>query len=72
MLYLIDKRQAIKNNYRISENILLSTVIIGGTIGALSSMIINRHKIKKLSFIIKYLIANILSVVLVYNIFERY
>ena len=59
VIYGIDKVKAInnsKNNIsRISENILFIFAFIGGSIGAIISMILFRHKIKKLSFIVKFI-----------------
>jgi len=69
ILYGYDKLLALKNSkniYRISENKLLFTTFIGGIIGALLSMFIFRHKIKKPSFIIKFCIVVIIQVILIY------
>lgn len=48
-VYAFDKRQAIYNGWRVPEVILL---LLGGYIGALSAMIMFRHKIKKPLFYI--------------------
>lgn len=64
LVYTYDKRQAINNNYRVSEQFLLLLVVAGGIFGAILSMIINRHKIKKITFIIKYVIASIIFIYL--------
>lgn len=48
-----DKRLAMKHKRRISENTLLGLTFIGGTLGAISSMLIFRHKISKKSFLLK-------------------
>lgn len=52
LAFLIDKRKAIHNKYRIAENILIFLFIIGGFIGALNSMIIFKHKLYKKKFTI--------------------
>ena len=69
IIYTYDKKQAIKREYRVSEQFLLIIVVAGGMFGAILSMIINRHKIKKNTFIFKYIIACALSIYLliVYN-----
>jgi len=57
LVYGIDKLKAIQNNKnirRIPENKLLFLTFIGGSFGAILSMLFFRHKIKKLSFMIKY------------------
>ena len=61
IVYTYDKKQAINRKYRVSEKYLLIIVVLGGMFGAILSMIINRHKIKKTSFMIKYILANMLS-----------
>ncbi len=66
ILYGYDKLQAIrssKNISRVSENKLLLITLLGGTIGALLSMLIFRHKIKKPSFMIKFSIVVILQAI---------
>jgi len=50
IMYGIDKQQAIKNNYRISETTLLTLSLIGGSLGSILGMIIFHHKTKKLKF----------------------
>ncbi|MBS5777182.1 MAG: DUF1294 domain-containing protein [Finegoldia magna] len=52
LAFLIDKRKAVHNKYRISENILIFLCIIGGFIGALNSMVIFKHKLYKKKFTI--------------------
>ena len=52
LAFLIDKRKAVHNKYRIPENVLISLCIIGGFIGAMSSMIIFKHKLYKKKFTI--------------------
>ena len=47
LAFLIDKRKAVHNKYRIAENILIFLCIIGGFIGALNSMVIFKHKLYK-------------------------
>ena len=48
----IDKHNAIKNKYRVSEKSLFILSIFGGAIGTLIAMFIFRHKIRKKAFII--------------------
>ncbi|WP_307211067.1 DUF1294 domain-containing protein [Chryseobacterium lathyri] len=49
-----DKRLSIKHKRRIPESTLLGATFIGGTIGAILSMFIFRHKISKKSFLLKF------------------
>lgn len=65
-IYYIDKKKARNGSYRVSESTLLFLVLAGGNVGSLLSMLINRHKTKKLSFIMKYVLINILFVFLLF------
>ena len=46
----IDKRKAIKGNFRIPESTLFIVALIGGSIGSLSGMHIFHHKTRKWYF----------------------
>ena len=46
----IDKRRAVKHQYRISETTLLGLALIGGSAGALAGMHLFHHKTRKLLF----------------------
>ncbi len=52
LLFYIDKRKAIKQQYRISEKTLFLFILIGGCIGALYGMKLFRHKTKHINFYI--------------------
>ena len=47
-----DKIQAIKGKIRISEHTLFMISLLGGSFGSLLGMLIFKHKIRKLKFII--------------------
>lgn len=49
-LMFIDKRNSIKKRWRISEKTLLTSSIIGGSIGSLAGMKLFRHKTKHFKF----------------------
>jgi len=49
---LVDKKRAIKNQWRISEKTLIGISIIGGSIGMLAGMSTFRHKTKHKKFTI--------------------
>lgn len=51
-IMLVDKRRAIKHQWRISEKALISLSIIGGSIGMLCGMQTFRHKTKHKKFTI--------------------
>ena len=60
----IDKIQAIRNKKRISEASLLIISLIGGSIGTILSMIIFRHKIRKIKFLLLVPLFLIISIYL--------
>lgn len=64
-LYGIDKRRAIKDQWRISEATLL-TVSFFGAIGAVAGMKVFRHKTQKLKFKVVYLFLVLNIVLLAY------
>ena len=73
LIYSIDKLQAIRNNNknivsRISEKLLLLSSFVGGSIGSFLAMVIFRHKIKKLSFMIKFIIVVSMQIGIIYLI----
>ena len=50
ILYGIDKKRAIRNEYRISESVLLWMARLGGAIGSWLGIKIFRHKTKHTKF----------------------
>ena len=60
----IDKIQAIRNKQRISEASLLIISLIGGSIGTILSMIIFKHKIRKIKFLLLVPLFLIISIYL--------
>ena len=74
ILYGVDKIKAIKNKIyiqRISEKTLLFSSFLAGSIGSVLAMILFRHKIKKLSFMIKYILIVSIQVVIMYLYFKN-
>lgn len=74
VLFAIDKYKAKKSNHqkvsRISEKTLLIFSFLGGTLGAIISMILFRHKIKKISFLIKFIVVVLIQIGLFWVIFS--
>ena len=52
ILALTDKHRAIKKKWRISENTLLFTAIIGGGVGLLLGLLLSNHKTRRKKFMI--------------------
>jgi len=66
---LVDKKRAIKNQWRISEKALIGISIIGGSIGMLAGMSTFRHKTKHKKFTIGIPIILIIQVaILAYSL----
>ena len=63
ILYGIDKKKAIKHKFRISENTLIFSAFIGGSLGALLGMQFFRHKTKHPKFIIGVPVCFIISII---------
>ena len=68
ILMFLDKRKAVKNRWRISENTLMFTALIGGSLGCLIGMYTFRHKTKHKKFTIGIpvlLIVNIHCIIMI-------
>lgn len=63
-IFGIDKKYAQARRWRISENALLLTAILGGCVGALLGMYIFRHKTQKKKFTIGIPIILIVQILL--------
>ncbi|MDO5754821.1 MAG: DUF1294 domain-containing protein [Tissierellia bacterium] len=50
LLFLWDKRKAVKKKWRISEKVLLLFSVLGGFIGGAMAMILGKHKLSKKKF----------------------
>jgi uncharacterized membrane protein YsdA (DUF1294 family) len=61
-----DKNLARKNKRRIPENTLFFLQLIGGTPGLLTAMFLFRHKTRKTSFIVKFILILLVQVAFVY------
>lgn len=60
----IDKRRAVKRQYRIPEKTLFGISIAGGSIGAWAGMYLFHHKTKHLQFVIGIPVILFLQVIL--------
>ena len=68
ILMIIDKILAIKKKQRISEFHLLTITLFGGSIGTLLGMILVRHKIRKLKFLLLVPLSLILHIFIYFNL----
>lgn len=51
-LFGLDKRRAVRNQWRIPEHTLMLSALLGGSIGALAGMSVFHHKTRKPKFFI--------------------
>ncbi|KFE98076.1 hypothetical protein IX39_16915 [Chryseobacterium formosense] len=65
IIFSLDKWKATKHKRRISEFNLLILTFFGGTAGAISAMLIFRHKISKRSFLWKFFGIILLQILIV-------
>lgn len=69
ILFGIDKSRARKNRYRISEKTLFVFSLLGGSVGALASMLLFHHKTRKPVFFIGIPFILLLQCILLYLCF---
>ncbi|UKB81972.1 DUF1294 domain-containing protein [Chryseobacterium sp. MEBOG06] len=67
----LDKWQARRHQWRISENTLLGISLLGGIVGAASAMILFNHKVSKKSFLVKFIIVVLIDLVFLYRFIRR-
>ncbi|OCK50943.1 hypothetical protein BA768_03930 [Chryseobacterium sp. CBo1] len=70
IIFSLDKWKATKHKRRISEFNLLILTFFGGTVGAISAMLIFRHKISKRSFLWKFFEIILLQILIVVGYFK--
>ena len=64
ILFVDDKKRAVKHKYRISEFTLLTLAFMGGSAGALLAMTLVRHKTKKKVFTVGIRLMLVMHVIL--------
>ena len=71
ILYGIDKRRSKKSKWRISEKALITTALLGGSVGALLAMKVFRHKTKHKKFTIGVPLILVLQIVLLIVVYYK-
>ncbi len=64
-----DKYLAKKHKSRISENTILTFVLIGGTIGSGIAMLIFRHKTAKRRYLLRFWVLVLIQITLIFTLF---
>ena len=67
----IDKRKAIKHQYRIPEKTLFLVAILGGSLGGFLGMELFRHKTKHMKFVIGFPAIFLIQAVIFMNIMAK-
>jgi len=70
-IYGLDKAKSAMGAWRVSERRLLALAIIGGSLGAILGMKIFRHKTRKNSFLLTFILILLIQTGLVYFLFFR-
>jgi len=65
-VYGLDKAKAEGQSWRVKETRLLLLALIGGSLGAIAGMKIFRHKIKKVGFLLPFVVILLIQVSLIY------
>lgn len=72
LLYMIDKKRAVKNKWRIKEITLLMFSCLFGAFGGIIAMYKFRHKTKHWYFIVVNYLSIILHIILGFIIYNRF
>ena len=70
-MFGIDKQRARRGARRISENALLVSALVSGTIGAWAGVFVFRHKTRKVSFLLPLAAASLVDLAIVYLLVAR-
>ena len=71
ILYVTDKRRALKNKWRIKERTLLLSSFLCGAIGGLCGMYLARHKTKHWYFVVVNFLSLVIQIVIGYIIYTK-
>ena len=72
LIMYIDKRKAIKGNWRIPEKTLILIALLGGSIGTIIGMYWFRHKTKKLRFTIGFPVILLTEIIVITYFLIKY
>lgn len=72
LVMVIDKKKAVKNEWRVPEKNLYLLAVLGGGIGGLIAMVTKHHKNHHLDFILVYTITAILHILVAYLLIGKF
>ena len=69
---VIDKKKAIKDQWRIPEKNMFILAVLGGGLGGLCAMVFKRHKNRHLDFIMVFTMTSILHMVAAFLLIGKF
>ena len=69
---VIDKKKAIKDQWRIPEKNMFIMAVLGGGLGGLCAMVFKRHKNRHLDFIMVFTITSILHMLAAFLLIGKF
>ena len=69
---VIDKKKAIKDQWRIPEKNMFILAVLGGGLGGLCAMVFKRHKNRPLDFIMVFTMTSILHMVAAFLLIGKF
>lgn len=68
-VYGMDKMKSAMGAWRVKEKTLLTLALIGGSIGGIAGIKLFRHKTRKTSFLLPFVVILLLQIGLIYYLF---
>ena len=72
VMMVIDKKRAIKDQWRIPEKNMYLVAVLGGGLGGLFAMVFKRHKNRHMDFILVFTVTGILHVLLAFLLIGKF
>ncbi len=70
LLYAIDKRRSIRKAWRIPESVLMGFAAVGGSVGAMLTMLLFRHKTKHAKFTVGVPLILVAQIIVVLSFYK--
>ncbi len=72
VMMVIDKKRAIKDQWRIAEKNFFLLAVLGGGLGGLCAMVIKRHKNRHMDFILVFTMTSILHMIAAFLLIGKF